>query len=325
MAGSKSLITVLWLALTAGLTLPAAARAHDCSAKGLDLCLSFESGTRFSKNQVRIGSVDRLVTLFAHNKAEPFPPGDRADDETRLSLVEGGRDGRHALRFTTQDDDSGVHKTRWERSEVMLRADDTGALPGVEQWWAHSVYFPPDFRVAPGAYRSSIFFQFKQEITEGQPLVALDVFMEPGRGGPRAILRVINRGAGGGDQHAQYFYRTNGRANVKGQCLHDPFELGVWYDFVHRIRWSYTGTGSHEIWMRKAGAPTKKVLARSGINTLYGNGRAYLKFGTYHDPVPGKSSVIADRIRRGSSFAAVAMPDFRLPPDTVVACSNSSL
>ena len=324
MAGSLSFTPVLWLAFAVSLALPVRAGAHDCSAPGLELCLSFESGTRFSKNQVRTRSVDGLVTLFAHNKAEPFPPGDRADDETRLALVDGGRDGGKAIRFTTQHDDSGVHKTRWERSELMLPAEDTGGRPGVEQWWAHSVYFPPQFRIPPGAYRSSIFFQFKQEITEGQPLFALDVFMEPGRGGPRRIIRVINRGAGGGDQHAQYSYRANGGANVKGQCLDDTFELDAWYDFVHRIRWSFTGTGSHEIWMRKAGSPAKKVLARSGINTLYGNGKAYLKFGTYHDPVPGQSSVIADRIRRGSSFAAVAMPDFRPPSDTVVACSNSS-
>jgi hypothetical protein len=90
---------------------------------------------------------------------------------------------------------------------------------------------------------------------------------------------------------------------------------------VHRLVWSYTSGGVHEIWMRKANGTVKKVLERTGINTLYSGDRSYLKFGTYHDPVGQASSVIHDRLRRGNSFASVAMPGFTMPGGGVVPCS----
>jgi hypothetical protein len=36
------------------------------------------------------------------------------------------------------------------------------------------------------------------------------------------------------------------------------------------------------------------------------------------------SSVIHDRVRRGDSFEAVALPDFRMPSGRVVSCSGAT-
>jgi hypothetical protein len=66
------------------------------------------------------------------------------------------------------------------------------------------------------------------------------------------------------------------------------------------------------------------VLDKSVISTLYAGDSAYLKFGVYHDPVVGaNTSVIHDRIRRGSSADAVRLPDFVIDPNaTVTQCAG---
>jgi hypothetical protein len=297
----------------------------DCPA-GSNLCIRFEAApetqfegidfTASGQGEVRVQSLGATIGLPAHNRGFGACNGDRADDTSRIGLVNGGRDGSKALKFTTQELDNCVHGTpeNWERSEVLIRAEDTGASPGATQWWAHSVFFPTEFQVASPAYSEALFFQFKEAITEGSPIFALDVSREPAAGGTRSILHAVTRGAGGSDEGKQYEYITSSGAEMKGACLTDDFQEGVWYDFVHRIVWSHTGTGSHEIWLRKAGQPVKKVLHKTGINTMYGNNpAAYLKFGMYHSAVSGISSVIHDRIRRGNSFAAVAMADFSMP------------
>ena len=70
-----------------------------------------------------------------------------------------------------------------------------------------------------------------------------------------AYFRRAIAGAGGipGRNGTQYTYDVDGHTDRIGQCIFDDVQKGVWYDVVHNIKWSYTGTGSHEIWMRKAG------------------------------------------------------------------------
>jgi hypothetical protein len=322
--------------------------ADDCSRPGLDLCVRFGSApeTQFegldfnvpctahggSCGEVRTAGVNGAITSWAaHNKADGVQNGDRAADQTRIALTTeaGSRDAGQAIKFTTQDDDDCVHTScsgagDWERSEVMISDAVTGAAQGVEQWWAHSVYFPAGFQIASGDYRSSVFFQFHGKNTGGNPNFSLNVFNEPGTG--RTIIRALSWAT----NDAQYAYTTNGgQHDVSGQCIDGNFQEGVWYDFIHRIVWSDTTSGSHEIWMRKGTGTPVKVMQRMNIRTLYDNDTSYLKFGTYHYPInPGVSSVIHDRIRRSSlsgnaGFEAVRMPDFQMPSGSPVNCNPS--
>jgi hypothetical protein len=296
----------------------------DCAAGGLNLCVRFEAAeTQFAApdvNSITTQSLGSNLQWFVQNQGFGQCNGDRADDASRIALVDGGRDGSKAIKFTTLSGDNCVHGSNpWERSEVSFGSANTGAVQGAEQWWAHSVLFPAQFHWSTAAYSASLFFQFHGE-TGSQPNINLNVFSEPGTN--RMIIRSNANGAGGsGGDGRQYFYSVHGTYSVAGQCLDDSFQTGVWYDFVHRLVWSYTNGGVHEIWMRKANGAVKKVLERTGINTLYSGDRSYLKFGTYHDPVGQASSVIHDRVRRGNSFASVAMPDFTLPGGGVVPCS----
>jgi hypothetical protein len=288
-----------------------------CDAPGLQMCVRFEPApdTQFSGVQVTSQSLGSTITWSVQNKA-----ADSATDTSRIGLVSGGRDGGTALRFATLDNDSNVHGSgQWERSEVQLSVAATGGTQGNEHWWAHSLYLPAEFQMPSGTYNSHLVVQFHGVGGGAQPNFALGLFNEPGTN--RMVLRAQTYGAGGGGDNEQYWYNVAPSHYVKGACIHDSPQEGVWYDFVHRIRWSATGTGIHEIWMRQAGGAVKKVLEKTGINTLYSGNSAYLKLGLYHGNVPGTSAAIHDRIRRGTSFAAVAMPDFTMPSGGVVGCN----
>jgi hypothetical protein len=151
----------------------------------------------------------------------------------------------------------------------------------------------------------------------------MDIFFEPGTNRP--VLRAVTSGDNGsGGEAAQYSYRVHNTHTVRGQCIHNwptnVVQTGVWYDFVHHVRWGVGGQGVHEMWLRVGDGPAKKVMSRSGINTLYTSDTAYLKLGLYHVYIPGSSSVIHDRIRRGTSFEAVA--NFPRPSETIVPCGG---
>ena len=330
-----------------GLLWGASACAHDACGDAT-LCASFEpSTTSFVRNQI---NSEGGLRWWVGNK------GHDALDTTRIGLVNFGRDGGNALRITTRNDDrcvesGGCNAHTFERSEISLDpappGASTGAVEGAEQWWAHSVYFPPEFQIrsAPGA--QSVILQFHNG--GRQPAFTLEVYNQLGANAWK-VFRARTHGPGGSDDTGtQYSYTPRGAGKQKGQCIHDNVAEGVWYDFVHHIKWSSGRRGFHRIWMREGSAPVKQVLDRSGLSTIYtpgdrhGRPYAYLKLGLYHTPivagesegerlakkrssylpalVPGVSSVIHDRIRRGTSFEAVAPPGFEMPSGGVVPCT----
>jgi hypothetical protein len=285
----------------------------DCSDPNLTLCVRFEADpdTRFGVpdiNHLTTRTLGTTVVWEAQNAA-----GDIATDANRLSLVPGGRDGSSAIKLQTLDNDANVHSSgSSERSEISLDQPTTGAVDGVIQWWAHSVFIPTDSVFSSARWEGSSLVQFHGS-DGGAPNFNISL-LNQGGGDPHPVFRAYTGGAGGVDSiGTQYTYRIdNGISNpIIGQCILDNPRKGVWYDFVHRIKWSYHDQGEHDIWMREAGGPVTKVLHKTGINTLYLNDSAYLKFGPYHDPVVGaNTAIVYDRIRRGTTADAVRMPDF---------------
>jgi polysaccharide lyase-like protein len=75
----------------------------------------------------------------------------------------------------------------------------------------------------------------------------------------------------------------------------------VWYDMVYHVKWSEGSDGFMQAWMNG-----KKVLDYSGPTLYYGIS-CYLKLADYHDANGQASSVIHDRIVRGSTAAAVSL------------------
>lgn len=318
---------MLELLVVAALSAP----IDDC-AEGATLCVDFKHAKFEAGQGIHTRSKGHPVKWFALNQGFGQCNGDRADDTSRIALTDIARNGGKGLKFTTQELDDCVHSSRpRERSMANLSEAATGATQGVEQWWAHSVYFPQDFVMPPGNWRDSLFLQFHHNAAGCSspcpiPNISLELFNQPGSA-PRMVIRARAHGKNGlKSDGRQYTYSVPGARNIDGQCIEDNPVKGVWYDFVHQIRWSATGDGFHRIWMRKAGAPVRKVLERRNISNLYETTNpAYLSVGTYHDPLPDvASSVIHDRYRRGNSFAAVAMPDFEMPSGGVAMCAGAT-
>ena len=74
-----------------------------------------------------------------------------------------------------------------------------------------------------------------------------------------------------------------------------------WYDFVYHVKWSSGSDGFMHAWVNG-----QKKLTHFGP-TLYAGMGCYLKLANYHDPFGKASSVIHDRVRRGSSAADVSL------------------
>ena len=334
-----------------------------CTRAGLTLCIRFEPApeTRFGCTpalpcpdpdrreifrRILVQSGSDTVTWYALNKASPFPPGDRADDTSRIALVDGATlnggaaDGNWAIMLTTQDRDDCVHAScgAWERSMMQISKKDTAASEGVEQWWAHSVYLPADFAMPPNGppgphFEAVLFLQFHRSWAQfpggNQPMIALELFRQPGAR-PHTVFRVRTHGANGTSNmgNVQYTYSVPGRRSLSGQCLHDNPANGVWYHFIHHIRFSATNGGFHRMWLREGNNPVKKVLDKKDINALFTTSEeSYLSIGTYHDRHYGAStSVIHDRIRRGTSYEAVKRPDFPAAlPGAVQMCEGATV
>lgn len=326
------------------LLLPWGVAAHAACPPAATLCATFDAAeTRIdgpeATSVISVGGlrgrdlVWDIVNKVAPGKADP----------ARIRIVDMGGARGGVLEVTTLDDDrcvesGGCSPHTWERSEIgtVAAPEPTGAVDGAEQWWAHSVYFPAGFRMAPGDGRSSIFMQFHNG---GRgPAISLQVFNQFGRyrtrvfrvegKGPNPIMDPYGRGPY--NDGTQYHYQAAGAQVKKGQCIHDSVREERWYDFVHYIRWSSSGQGVHRIWMREEGRPLKLVLDRKGLSLLYppgdrgGRSYAFFRIGTYHDPVvPGTSSVRHDRVVRGDSYEAVRMPDMpKALPGGLTTCAG---
>jgi hypothetical protein len=74
----------------------------------------------------------------------------------------------------------------------------------------------------------------------------------------------------------------------------------VWYDFVYHVKWSSAGDGFFDVWVNGA-----KKLSHVGPTLFVGRG-CYLKLANYHVPFGRASSVIHDRVIRGTTALAVA-------------------
>lgn len=221
----------------------------------------------------------------------------------RATLTTISRDGGTALRLHTEPGDNNVVGSgAMERDDVYLAkpgtADPEVYGEGVEQWWAHSIYFPNDFTV-PTSYQGYNVFDFHNSGNGGQANfhVAFAPWEDVAHPG---LLRFIGYG-GDGNNPAAGAYEA-----VIGQV-----QKNVWYDFVYHVRWSSGPDGFFDAWVNG-----KHVLARRGP-TLYAGQGVYLKLANYHVPVcepyptcigsHPASSVIHDRVVRGNSAAAVAL------------------
>ena len=210
--------------------------------------------------------------------------GDAPGAPRRSSIVSTARSGSYAVRLHTEPGDDNVHSSgTWERDDLTLGPDASYCNPWQEEWWAHSVMFPDDF-----AYSFGVVIDFHDNASGGSPNFSL--MTTPGGlrlsvfGGP-----TLNEG-----RYDAYITDPYGAAT-------GSITKNKWYDFVYHVKWSENADGLTEAWLNGV-----KVMSYSGAN-LYTGINCYLKLANYHEPVGVPSSIIHDRVVRGTSASAVAL------------------
>ncbi|HKQ26941.1 MAG TPA: heparin lyase I family protein [Burkholderiales bacterium] len=206
----------------------------------------------------------------------------------RAVVANVGRDGGTGLRLHTEPGDDNVSGSgAYERNDVALIPNDAYGKQGMEQWWAHSVLFPDDYAI-PSSGSPAIVFDFHDTRNKGG-YANFHIFVWPGgllafRGyaGPTVIME---------DNGNQYIYG----AEI------GPLVRNVWYDFVYHVKWSSGSDGFFQAWVNGV-----LKLDHHGP-TLYQDYGVFLKLANYHPAFGQSSSVVHDRIIRGTTWQAVSL------------------
>ena len=215
--------------------------------------------------------------------------GDAPPSARRSSLVTTPRSGKQAVRLHTEPGDNNVHGSgTWERDDLSYAPSSAYCNQGQEEWWADSVMFPSDYVFPPGP-EAGIIFDFHHNYSGG--LSNFEVQTIPGVG-----LRLEGHGGPVLSEGRYDFVITDPYGAPAGSVTKN-----VWYDFVYHVKWDSTANGLMEGWLNG-----KKVMTYNGP-TLYTGISCYLKLANYHAGFGLASSVIHDRVIRGTSAAAVAI------------------
>jgi len=217
------------------------------------------------------------------------PPG-----PGRASIVGVGRDGLTGVRLHTEPgDDEVAGSGDAERNDLMLTQELTDGYEGREQWWAHSILFPDDYVDPPMSTGSEwhwggVFGFHNTASGPGQGNFTLDA-MPANAITPDRPTGLRFRGYGGANNGDGEFIAPVG-----------PVVRNTWFDFVYHVRWSSGADGFFSAWVNGV-----KKLSHQGP-TLYAGQGVYLKPANYHSAFGQPSSVIHDRVIRGSSPADVS-------------------
>lgn len=205
----------------------------------------------------------------------------------RSSMVSTARSGSTGVMLTTLSGDNTVNGSgTWERNDLSLGTSPSYCNEGQEEWWGHSVLFPASFVFPPGP-EAGIVFDFHNSGSTGQANFEIQTI--PGMG-----LRL--RGYGGSSCSTARFETL----------VADPYGVikdvarDRWYDFNYHVKWSSGSDGYFVAWLNG-----RKIMNYNGP-TLYTGQTCYLKLANYHAPYGKSSSVVHDRVIRGTSASAVS-------------------
>lgn len=223
-------------------------------------------------------SGERKFFCTFDNGVSPFNV--QAKAASRVTLVNFGRDGGTAVKLTTEPGDSNVYGSgSMERCDLSLSQQLTDGYEGREAWWAHSVWFPDEYNAPANGICAGM--DFHHAGPSGQANFHLDVDRWDGK------MRF--RGYGGRQDQGLY------------EMVIGPVVKNVWFDFVYHVRWSSSTDGFMRAWVNG-----KKLLDHKGP-TLYQGIGCYLKLANYHTAFGKPSSIIHDRVIRGTTWQAVAL------------------
>src|SRR6184192_469545 len=209
---------------------------------------------------------------------------------TRAALVGPGRDGPTAVQLTTQPGDINIAGSGSnDRADLVLARSSTYCNQGQDEWWAHSLMFPPGYVPPPVASVCNwgALFDFHNS--------------SPGGGQPNFMVYATPTGL---ELHMAGGANTVNLPSDPGyySIAIGPITKNVWYDFVYHVKWSSGSDGLFQAWLNG-----RQVMNYSGPN-LYVGQSCYLKLANYHTPLGVPISVIHSRVVRGATQADVQLP-----------------
>src|SRR5947208_8541615 len=223
----------------------------------------------------------------------------QAAASNRAAVVGPGRDGSTAIELTTHLGDINIAGSDSnERADLALSPSSRYCNQGQDEWWAHSLMFPPSY-VAPPAgavWNWGALFDFHNSSSGG--------------GQPNFMVYATPTGL---ELHMAGGANTVNRPTDPGyySIAIAPIAKNVWYDFVYHVKWSSGSDGLFQAWLNG-----RQVMNYSGPN-LYVGQSCYLKLANYHTPLGVPISVIHSRVVRGTTQADVQIGSGGTPPPTV--------
>ena len=175
-----------------------------------------------------------------------------------------------------------------ERADLSLGPSSSYCNQGQEEWWAHSVMFPPSYVMPPqsAGWNWGVVFDFHHTGSTGQPnfeIAAVPTGLELNVAGGANIVNLPT--------DPGYYSITLGAVTPN-----------VWYNFMYHIKWSSGSDGLFQAWLNG-----QQVMNYSGPN-LYVGESCYLKLANYHTPLGVTESVIHSRVVQGTTQLAVELP-----------------
>src|SRR6266705_1125740 len=223
----------------------------------------------------------------------------QAAASTRATLVGPGRDGPTAVQLTTQPGDINIAGSGSnERADLTLSPSSTYCNQGQDEWWAHSLMFPPGYVPPPVAsvWNWGALFDFHNS--------------SPGGGQPNFMVYATPTGL---ELHMAGGANTVNLPSDPGyySIAIGPITKNVWYDFVYHVKWSSGSDGLFQAWLNG-----KQVMNYSGPN-LYVGQSCYLKIANYHTALGVPVSVVQSRVVMAHTQADVQIGSGGTPPPTV--------
>src|SRR5437764_547513 len=222
----------------------------------------------------------------------------QAAASNRAAVVGPGRDGSTAIELTTHLGDIDIAGSDSnERADLALSPSSRYCNQGQDEWWAHSLMFPPGY-VPP-------------------PVAAVWNWGAP--------CDFHNSAAGGGQPNFMVYATPTGLelhmaggANTVNlpsdpgyySIAIGPITKNVWYDFVYHVKWSSGSDGLFQAWLNG-----RQVMNYSGPN-LYVGQSCYLKIANYHTELGLPVSVVHSRVVMAHTQADVQIGSS--PPPTVL-------
>ena len=217
---------------------------------------------------------------------------------TRAALVGPGRDGPTAVQLTTQPGDINIAGSGSnDRADLVLARSSTYCNQGQDEWWAHSLMFPPGYVPPPVAsvWNWGALFDFHNSAAGG--------------GQPNFMVYATPTGL---ELHMAGGANTVNRPSDPGyySIAIGPITKNVWYDFVYHVKWSSGSDGLFQAWLNG-----RQVMNYSGPN-LYVGQSCYLKIANYHTELGLPVSVVHSRVVLAHTQADVQIGSS--PPPTVL-------